>query len=124
MSDEQRGELIELQFRAQQADYAKNYAAEGHRLVELDGEPVGRIWLDRRPDELLVVDVALLPERRDAGIGTLLLRDVLADADEAGLRVRITSLKTNPRAIALCERLGFAVVADDGLFVSLVRQPG
>jgi ribosomal protein S18 acetylase RimI-like enzyme len=65
--------------------------------------------------------MAILPELRSGGIGSLLLEDVLAEADEAGLPVRMTSRKTNPRAIALLERLGFSVVELDEVFVSCVR---
>ena len=120
---EQQRILLEQQFQAQAADYGRNYPAEGHRVVELEDEPVGRVWLDSRPDELLVVDMALLPEHRCSGIGSLLLREIFAQADAARLPVRMTTRKTNPRAIALCERLGFSVVELDGVFVSLVRAP-
>jgi ribosomal protein S18 acetylase RimI-like enzyme len=115
--------LLDQQFRAQAADYVRNYPAGGHRIVELEGDPIGRVWLDRRPDELLVVDMAILPEHRSSGIGSLLLREIFADADAAGVRVRMTTSKTNPRAIALCKRLGFSVVDPDEVFVSLVRSP-
>jgi GNAT superfamily N-acetyltransferase len=116
-------QLLELQFRAQQAGYARDYPEAGHRIVELDGVPSGRVWVDERGDEVIVVDLALLPERRGAGIGSLLLREIVAEASASGRPVRMTSLKSNPRAIAVADRLGFSVVEVDEVFVSLVHAP-
>ncbi len=91
--------------------------------MELGGRPVGRVWISQSEDALLVVDMAFLPGHRSAGIGTMLLEEVFAEADRGRVPVRLTSTKANPRALALCERLGFSVVSDDGLFVMLERGP-
>ena len=115
--------MLEFQFQAQQADYGRNYPTEGHSVIELDGEPIGRLWVDRRPDQLHVVDLALLPEYRSQGIGTLVVRELLAEADEAGIPTRLESEHTNPRAIAFAMRHGFVPEHDDGIFLWLVRPP-
>ena len=39
---EQQRILLEQQFQAQAADYGRNYPAEGHRVVELEDEPVAQ----------------------------------------------------------------------------------
>lgn len=115
--------LLDLQARAQHADYTRNYASEGHFVVELDGEPIGRIWVDRRPDELLVVDVALLPAHRSRGIGALLFRELFDEADEAGLRVRMTTQPANDGMLRFARRHGFTVGGGDATSVTLVREP-
>ena len=115
--------MIDLQFRGQQAQYAAEYGTGGHLIIELDGDPVGRLWLHRGPDELRVVDMALLPARRGEGIGSLLFAELRSEADAAQLPLRLESLSTNRGAIAFAERQGFAVADDDGVFVSLVRPP-
>src|SRR3712207_2371416 len=40
----------------------------------------GRLDVARWPDELRIVDIALLPEHRNAGVGTALLRELQAKA--------------------------------------------
>jgi len=54
-----------------------------------------------------VVDLALLPADRNAGIGMFLMRQVCAEAAQAGKPVRLSVLK-NSRAVRWYERLGFA----------------
>jgi ribosomal protein S18 acetylase RimI-like enzyme len=111
--------FLRQQFAAQSASY-EQYAGRSHQVVLLDGEPVGRLYLARTDGEILIVDIALLPEHRGRGIGTALLRDVLAEADADGKRVTIHVERLNP-ALALYERLGFRVAEDKGVYLFLVR---
>jgi ribosomal protein S18 acetylase RimI-like enzyme len=78
--------------------------------------------LDRQPDEFRIVDIAVLPEFRGRGTGTMLLNGILAEADEAGVPVRIHVERFNP-ALSLYERLGFREVGDTGVYVLLERAP-
>ena len=71
--------------------------------------------MDRRPDALLIVDIALLPAHRGAGIGTDILRGLLAEAAASGRPVRIHVERTNP-ALRLYRRLGFVPIADHGVY--------
>jgi ribosomal protein S18 acetylase RimI-like enzyme len=71
----------------------------------------------RGDTEIRIVDIALLPEHRGKGIGTRLLRDVIAQ----GKRVTIHVERMNP-ALRLYERLGFEVAEDKGVYLFLERQ--
>jgi ribosomal protein S18 acetylase RimI-like enzyme len=68
------------------------------------------------------MDVALLPEYRGQGIGTQLLRQVLAEGQARGLAVTIHVEKFNP-ALPLYRRLGFEVKTDRGVYYFLERRP-
>lgn len=69
---------------------------------------------ERRPTDArqLVMDgIAVAPEVRSRGVGSLLLEEVAAVAAERGCReIRLDVIDTNPRARALYERRGFSVV--------------
>jgi ribosomal protein S18 acetylase RimI-like enzyme len=91
-------------------------------VVLVDGEPAGRLYVRRGDREIRIVDIALLPERRGNGIGTSLLRDLLAEADATGKSVTIHVERFNP-ALRLYERLGFAVAEDKGVYLFLERLP-
>jgi ribosomal protein S18 acetylase RimI-like enzyme len=91
-------------------------------VIAVDGEPVGRLYVHRGPSEIRIVDIALLPEHRGDGLGTLLLRDLLAEADAAGKSVTIHVERMNP-ALRLYERLGFSVAEDKGVYLFLERSP-
>jgi len=120
----ERQAFLRLQFAAQRQDYERRFPGADHRIVLRDGRRVGRIFVARRPEEIRLVDIALLPEHRGAGIGTWLLREVLDEAEREGLPVRHMVWKGNPAALRFYERLGFAVVEDDGMYELMERLPG
>jgi ribosomal protein S18 acetylase RimI-like enzyme len=60
----------------------------------------------RAPGELRLVDIALLPQFRNAGTGSALLQIILGEAAAAGQPVRLKVLKGN-RAESFYHRLGF-----------------
>ena len=112
---EQKEAFLRMQFRAQSLDYAGNYPDAAFQVILVDGTPAGRLYVDRRGDELRIIDIALLPEHRGSGIGGALLRELLAEAATAGKPVRIHVERVNP-ALRLYERLGFRRTGDDGIY--------
>jgi ribosomal protein S18 acetylase RimI-like enzyme len=113
--------FLRAQLAAQAASYER-YPGRSHQVVLLGGEPVGRLYLARTEQELLILDVSLLPEHRGRGIGTALLRAVLDEAAAAGKRVRLHVERSN-RALRLYRRLGFREVADLGVYLQLDWAP-
>ena len=115
-NEAQREAFLRMQFRAQQQSYRMSYPGAEHGVIVLEGNPVGRVIVNRTEGELLIVDIALLPECRGSGIGTALIKDLLAEAAETDRRVRLHVLLTNAKARRLYERLGFSEVSDNGVF--------
>jgi ribosomal protein S18 acetylase RimI-like enzyme len=114
--------FLRMQFSAQDRWYHEQTPDASYQVVLVDGEPAGRLYVDRRADEIRIVDISLLPEYRGRGIGSALLGDVLAEADAARKRVSIHVERFN-RALGLYERLGFAQVEDQGVYLLLERAP-
>lgn len=112
--------FLRQQFSAQHQFYHEHYPGASFQVVLVDGEPAGRLYVDRWSREHRIVEVALLPEFRGGGLGTALLRRVIAEADEAGKPVSIHVEVFNP-ARRLYERLGFVQVADRGVHVLMER---
>jgi GNAT superfamily N-acetyltransferase len=121
-SAEQKAAFAQMQFDAQDAYYRGHYQPATFDVVEADGEPVGRLYVARREDEICIIDVALLPQHRRRGIGTTLIRALLDEAAVSGKRLSIHVEKHNP-ARRLYERLGFAEVADHGLYLLMEVAP-
>jgi len=122
-SAEQREAFLRMQFHAQDTDYHRNYPDAAFLVVESAGVPIGRLYIDRRPDELRVVDIALLPERRGKGIGGALMEQVLAEAGSRGVPVRIHVEHFNP-ALHLYQRLGFRRIGDTGVYYFMEWRAG
>src|SRR3954470_3649860 len=87
--DAQKKSFLDQQFAAQFEHYGIHYPTCERNVVERDGKPVGRFWIDDGEDQIRVVDIALLPECRGAGIGSRLLHQVMDRAAAAGKPVPI-----------------------------------
>ncbi len=102
-----REQLIRMQSEAQQAHYRAHYPrAQVSVIVDADGSRIGRLYVDRGPHEIRLVDISLLPGHRRRGIGQMLLRALMTEGEQAALPVRLSVLSGNP-AIHLYQRLGF-----------------
>jgi len=111
-SDDQKRVFLKGQFEAQRTDYLARFPAAKHSIIVVDDEPIGRIWIDRRNDEIRILDVAILPRDQNAGVGTVLLERLQHQAAEAGLPLRHSVPVTNQDALRFYRRLGFCVVED------------
>jgi ribosomal protein S18 acetylase RimI-like enzyme len=103
---EQQAAFLTMQFDAQDIQYRATYEGAEFLVVEHDGAPVGRLYRWRQPGELVVLDITLLPEWRNQGVGTRLLTDLLDEATADGLCVSLHVRAFNP-ARRLYDRLGF-----------------
>ena len=73
-------------------------------------------------DEIRIIDIALLSQQRNKGVGSGLLRDILTEAGEKNIPVRIHVEKFNP-ALNLYQRLGFKEVEDSGVYLLMEWIP-
>ena len=117
-SDGEREAFLRHQFDAQDRHYLEHYSGASFDVVERDGVPVGRLYVARWADEIRIMELALLPEQRGAGIGTQLVRAILDEAARSGKRTSVHVEQHNP-ARRLYERLGFVPVAERGVYLLL-----
>lgn len=106
----EREMFLRHQFDAQRTHYAAAYPRAAHSVILADGEPAGRVWVERNDEEIRILDMALLPSQRGRGLGSELIRRHMREAEAAGLPLRHSVERNNVRAIQLYARLGFAVV--------------
>jgi GNAT superfamily N-acetyltransferase len=119
---ELKAAFIDHQFEAQRQHYLEHYPTATHDLILVDREPAGRLWVDRWPREIRVVDISLLPVFRGRGVGTSLLRDLQAEGAASDRAVSIHVERFNP-ASRLYGRLGFAPVDAGDVYVLLRWTP-
>ena len=115
-SDEDKAVFCRRQFDAQSAHYRENYPGALLQVIEKEGVAIGRLYLARWEREIRIMDIALLPEHRGAGIGTKLLRELREEARSAGKTLTIHVERFN-RALALYQRLGFSIAEDKGVYL-------
>lgn len=114
-SPEQKEQFLRQQFAAQDAYYRENYPGADWSVVLRHGEPAGRLYVHRRPAEIRLMEIALLPEHRGGGLGTALLEELMAEARATGRPLTMHVEVYNP-ALRLYERLGFRKQEDKGVY--------
>jgi ribosomal protein S18 acetylase RimI-like enzyme len=118
----QREAFVQMQFDAQDHEYRRHNPHGDFDVIEIEGVAAGRLYVDRRPGDLRVIDIALLPEHRGRGIGTSLVTDLQRQAEAEGRLVSIHVEARNPARL-LYERLGFRVAEDLGVYQRMEWTP-
>ncbi|MFT5413143.1 MAG: RimJ/RimL family protein N-acetyltransferase [Verrucomicrobiales bacterium] len=116
-------QFVEGQFRSQTLAYGREFPAAQFTIILADGEPVGRLSIDPRPDEIRILDFVLLEAFRGQGIGTKLITGL---CEEFGLGRTVSGhIDRQSPAERLFERLGFerSIEADD-TFLWIWRRSG
>jgi len=111
---EMRAAFLDMQFNAQKQGYRNTFPQGEFLVILLGSQAVGRMVVNRAPEELWLVDIALLTEHRNQGIGTALIQKLSSEAAAAGQPLRLSVIK-GQRAFRLYQRLGFARTGDSGL---------
>ena len=116
------------------APYAVGWPGARERgvVAAVDGTAVGAAWWRFLPadapgygfvsSDVPEVSVGVLPQHRARGLGTAMLRALVAAADEDGLPGLSLSVERDNPAARLYRRLGFAEVAGDAGAVTMLRR--
>jgi len=115
--------FLKQQFTAQHQFYMQQFNRAKFEVVLKNNEPIGRLYVDRREDEIRLIDIALLPKHRNQGIGTSLLLELIDEAKKADKPLRIHVEKYNP-ALQLYLRMGFREIKDTGVYYLMEWTPG
>lgn len=118
----QKETFISMQFNAQDQQYAMSYPQADHNIILLRDVPIGRMMAARNDTAISLVDIALVPEFRNVGIGTGLIKDLLNEAAAVGKPVRLHVFNSSP-AMRLYARLGFSRVGADAVYVEMIWLP-
>lgn len=114
--------FLRFQFNAQHQHYTTHYHDAQFCVIEQAGNPVGRLYLHWRRDELRIVDIALLPDARGHGWGSDLLEALMQRASAEGKSVSIHVEQMNP-AMRLYQRLGFQRIGEHGVYHLMQWRP-
>ena len=119
---EQKEAFVKMQFASQKQHYAASYPQASHDLICVDETEAGRIYLDRGAENFHILDVTILPQYRNQGIGGVVLRRLLDEAGQSGKAVTIYVETFNP-SVRFFERLGFQKDQEIGFQFLLKWEP-
>jgi ribosomal protein S18 acetylase RimI-like enzyme len=106
----------------QHRHYLANYPGADLLVIEGESRPIGRVYVYRAPAEIRIMDIALIPDWRNRGIGTRLLNEICDEARATGSRVTLHVEPDNP-AQRLYRRLGFGLIEHRGVYDFLGWDP-
>ncbi|MCU0285660.1 MAG: GNAT family N-acetyltransferase [Acidobacteria bacterium] len=114
--------FLRSQFHLQHVQYMENYKQNGSfDIILVKGEPAGRLYIQRKENDIRIVDIALLPGYRGLGVGTKIMKELMAEADQKKIQLSLHVEQFNP-ALGLYERLGFEKKDLIGIYYFMVRR--
>jgi GNAT superfamily N-acetyltransferase len=111
--------LLRVQHRSMTETYRREYPNARWEVIELEGEPVGRLVTDVGDACITYVDIAILPQAQGRGLARRVMLKALEEPRRLGLPARVSVLMQNVASLRLCERLGFVRVEESPPFVRL-----
>ena len=121
-SDQQRIEFLNQQFNAQHTHYLSHYPHAEKLLIQRNEINIGRIYVDRDDSSICLIDVALLTDYRGKGLGSQILKELLAEAQTTKKKVVIHVENFNP-AYAWYLKHGFQQIEDKGVYQYMEWYP-
>lgn len=112
--------LLAEQFSMQYAYYRQHYPHGRFDVVMLGETAIGRLYHYWEGAEARLIDIALLPAYRRAGIGGRLIRAFVSQAAARAMAAVLYVEVDNP-VQALYRRLGFETVGENGVYLQMRR---
>lgn len=118
-------EVVVAQFggwdeKLQQGFFEKKWDPARYEIVTVQGTDVGAVAVRRHPDHVFLTELLIDPAFQNQGLGTELVRQILAEAAADGLPLRLQVLRKN-RARRLYERLGFVPTGETDTHILMAR---
>ena len=118
---EQIESLLAGQFLTQHNYYRRHYPHGRFDIIMLGERSVGRLYHDWSGEVVRVIDIALLPAYRGAGIGTRLMRAMVAEAATKHAPMQLYVESNNP-VRTLYRTLGFVPTGENGIYELMRRN--
>ena len=95
----------------QNARFERKFVLEEVRVIVADGEDAGYLQTAVEADDVIIKELHIVDTFRNRGIGTEVLRLLLAEAKRIAKPMTVTVVKFNP-ALAFYKRAGFRIVSE------------
>jgi ribosomal protein S18 acetylase RimI-like enzyme len=96
----------------EQEQFLEQLSLSSTSVIRHDDTPVGFITAIEHPQHVELHTLCIAPEYQGRGFGTVVSRQLIAEARSQNRSVNLSVLKSNSRARVLYERLGFARIGE------------
>jgi ribosomal protein S18 acetylase RimI-like enzyme len=111
-TEEQKEQFLRWQFGLQRKEYDARFPDAKYDVIVVDGTPAGRIWVGSDDQQTRLLDIGILPEFQNRGVGTALVSRLIEQTKQEGKLLRHMVFVLNDDALRFYERLGFVVIED------------
>ena len=108
-----RSHLLGVQYAGRHQSFRRNFPDAASYIIEAGGMDAGWAVVTDLPQEIFLVEIMVSPECRNRGIGSAVIRQLVAEAAARRKPLRLTVNAMNSAAIRLYERLGFRRTGGD-----------
>lgn len=119
----QREAFVKSQFDLQRREYDARFPDSEYAVIQVNDQPAGRIWIGRDAEEIHLLDIVVLPEFQNRGVGGALLNSLIDEAKQTGKALRHYVFVMNTDALRFYERLGFVVIEEIGAYKRMEFRP-
>ena len=110
------GEYVEKTWgwdeKFQQTHFIKYFDPESLQIVVAATTDIGCVSVTEKGGHVFLHKIEILPAYQNRGVGTVLIRNIVEQAENENKPVFLQVMKINERAKALYERLGFSVYGE------------
>lgn len=121
-TEEQVKIFLKMQCEFQQKSYQLQFQKAESSIIFNNEQKIGRLIIERTENEIKLVDIALLPQFRNAGIGSKLIGDLIEEAKQCDKTITLQVAKSNTAALRLYLKFGFEITDENDLYISMKKN--
>ncbi len=120
--EDQKDKFIDFQFNAQHSHYLVSFKGTDFLIIVMNRTDIGCLYLWRKENQILIIDITLSEKYRGKSIGTKILTGLIEESNKTGKKLNLHVEQNNP-ALKLYERLGFRIKDDTRVYYFMERMP-
>jgi ribosomal protein S18 acetylase RimI-like enzyme len=111
-------QMIMMQYNAFMQTVITEFPYNYDYLILFKSNKAGRLQLDKNDNGFRIINISLLSEFRNNGIGTAIIQDIIYEANSKKIPVFLDVDRINP-AFNLYQRFGFKIINQDEIRFSM-----
>ena len=115
-------EALQLDRAAHEAKFPDQWKVSEVRIVALDGQDIGWLQWSTEPAGFCLTQLYIDTPFQKRGIGTEIMRGLIAEAARARRAILLDVVKINP-ALRLYQRLGFRICGEEEHKFNMILDP-
>ncbi|MFT3743525.1 MAG: GNAT family N-acetyltransferase [Pyrinomonadaceae bacterium] len=115
--------FLRSQFNARERVYKAQFPTATDQIVVVNGFKVGRINVCGNSEALHLIDIAILPEYRNRGLGSTIINSLKSAAAADKLKIFLRVDRSAKTAIKLYRNSGFRITAESQIMFEMEWHP-